>query len=115
MPVAAVRDDPLRELIATESAVQGVLADARLRAEGIIEAARQSAARLDAELDAQLSETRGARTSTLEQELEESLAALEAVTARSIERLHSLDDATLDRLADLALGAVVTAAEARTT
>jgi vacuolar-type H+-ATPase subunit H len=112
MPVAPVRDDPLHELIATETAVQEVLARARLRAEGIIRGARESAARREAELDTRLNATLASRSAALEQELQESLAALEAETARSIDHLLALDDDALDQLADLVIQAVVPREEA---
>jgi len=78
---------PLGRLIATETRLDALVADARGRAAALLEAARQEAEALARELDAELARLEAERRTTAATEMERRGAEIEQLTVWLVDRV----------------------------
>lgn len=99
--------ETLERLRADEAALDGVLADARRDAEGVVAEARAEAARLAAAAAARLEEEEAARREEAGRALAECEAGVRRETARRLDDLHRRAEANRERAAEAVAGRVL--------
>ncbi len=102
-PEASSAQRKLGRLLATESELETMLAQTRVEAAHIVEAAQKEAAARLARFDSSLESEAAALRARIEREREETVTAIREDAERRIDRLNQLGDASVAELARLVL------------